>query len=84
MIASSSVQRYTSWMTACLRENQQWSTLELRVTKLEQGHSSHQDQLAEVPFHMEDLENWSRRNNLHLQGGLPEATGTENLSTRCW
>lgn len=54
------------------------STLEQRVARLEQTHTSHQYDLAEMQLHLEDLENQSRRNNLRLRG-LPEAMGPENL-----
>lgn len=55
------------------------SALELHVAIPEQGHTSHQDQMAALELHTEDLENQSRRNNLRHRG-LLEATGTENLT----
>lgn len=54
------------------------SVLEVRITQLERAQLIHQDQLAEVQLHVEDLENWSRQNNLRIRG-LQEATGPENL-----
>lgn len=54
------------------------SALEKQVAQLEQSHTSHQADLAELQLHLEDQENRSRRNNLRPRG-LPEATGPENL-----
>lgn len=54
------------------------TALEHHVAQLEQGHAPHQDSLAEMQLHQEDLENRGCRNNLRLWG-LPEAKGPENL-----
>lgn len=61
------------------REEASVGSLELRVTQLEKAQQRHQEQLAEVQLHAEDLENRSRRQNLRFRG-IPEATGQEDLS----
>lgn len=61
------------------REETLMGALETRVSQLEKAQQRHQDQLAEVQLHAEDLENRSRRQNLRLRG-IPKATGPENLT----
>lgn len=55
------------------------TTLEDRVSTLEDTQSSHTETLVSEQLHLEDMEVQSHRNSLRLWG-LPGATGTEDLA----
>lgn len=55
-----------------------FAVLEGRVAALEQTRDVQQDQTTTLQLHLEEIKDWSRRNNLRLWG-LPEATGMESL-----
>lgn len=54
------------------------TTLEKRVTALESRQDSQSASAVELQLCVEEMEDWSRRNNVPLRG-LPEATGPEDL-----
>lgn len=54
------------------------TSLEGRVLALEQSRDQHRDAAVALQLHLEDIEDWSRRNNLRLRGIL-EDTGMGDL-----
>lgn len=72
----SEVHEIDEWLT---REEASVGALETRVTQMEKAHQKHQDQMAEMQLHIEDLENRSCCQNLRFRG-IPKATGPENLT----
>lgn len=55
------------------------SSLEERISALEQARDLHRDTAVSLQLHMEDVEDRSRRNNLRLRG-IPEAVDAEHLA----
>lgn len=72
----SSKQTCSCFLTGSPRAKTSLSSLENRVSQLEQTQSLQASHVTTL--HMEELEDWSRCNNLRLRG-IPEATGQESL-----
>lgn len=60
-------------------DSRESSLSELEHPALESSQRIQMVATVALQLHLENLEDWSRRNNLRLLG-LPEATGTENLA----
>lgn len=54
------------------------ASLENRISQLEQAQTLQASYVTSLHLHLEELEDWSHHNNLHLQG-IPEASGQGSL-----